>query len=140
MPARRLRADRGVVLAAVAQDEWALEYASLELQGDREVVVDGGSEKRKCTRLCQRSTRADREVVLAAVAQNGWVLEYASPALRAERDVVLAAVAQNGRALRSASWVLLADPEVRLAAELNGYSKSSYKALLPQNMRTTILR
>ena len=58
------------VLAAVAQDGFALGYASAEL-------------------------RADREVVLAAVAQSGSALEHASEALKADKEVVLAAVAQS---------------------------------------------
>ena len=73
-----LKADKDVVLAAVAQDGLALEYASAALQ-------------------------ADRDVVLAAVAQSGWGLQYASAALKADRDVVLAAVTQEGYALAYAS-------------------------------------
>ena len=56
------------VLAAVAQDGWALREAGPALQ-------------------------ADKEVVLAAVAQHGWALNWASPELRADKDVVLAAAA-----------------------------------------------
>ena len=78
------RADREVVLAAVAQNGYALRYASVEL-------------------------RADREVVLAAVAQDGDALQFASVELRADREVVLAAVAQYGDALQFASVELRAD-------------------------------
>ena len=48
----------------------ALEYASEELRGDKEVVLE-------------------------AVRQNGWLLEYASEELRGDREVVLEAVRQN---------------------------------------------
>ena len=59
------RADREVVLTAVGNGDWALQWASNEL-------------------------RADREVVLKAVAQYGSALLYASEELRADRQVVLA--------------------------------------------------
>ena len=72
-----LQADRGVVLAAVAQNGLALWYASGAL-------------------------RADRDVVLAAVAKNGLALWYASGALKADRDAALVAVAQDGDAFEYA--------------------------------------
>ena len=70
-----LRLDRDVVLAAVAQNGLALEFAAPQFQ-------------------------ADRAVVLAAVAQNGNAIQFAAAALKADRGVVLAAIAQNGLALR----------------------------------------
>ena len=56
MPASA-RADREIVLAAVAQNGCALMFASEALRGDRDVV-------------------------LVAVAENGKALDYASPELR----------------------------------------------------------
>jgi hypothetical protein len=58
----------------VKQNGDALEFASDELQGDREVV-------------------------LAAVKQNGDALKYASQQLRGDREVVKAAVEENADAL-----------------------------------------
>jgi hypothetical protein len=60
----------------VAKDGRALEYASAELKGDREVV-------------------------LAAVAQDGRALKHASAELKGDREVALAAVAQNGPGARA---------------------------------------
>jgi hypothetical protein len=79
------------VLAAVAQDGWALQHAS-------------------------RALRADRQVVIVAVRQCGASLEHASPELRGLRAVVLTAVAQDGNALRHAAANLQADAEVVLTA------------------------
>jgi uncharacterized protein YdeI (YjbR/CyaY-like superfamily) len=69
--------DKQVVLAAVAQDGLALQFAAEAL-------------------------RADKEFMLAAVAQNGRALYFAAEALRADKQVVLAAVTQNGLALQYA--------------------------------------
>ena len=69
-----LRADRTVVIEAVKQNGFALEYASDEL-------------------------RADRTVVIEAVKQNGFALEYASDELRADRGVIEEATKTNAHAL-----------------------------------------
>ena len=60
-----VKADREVVLAAVAQDGLALRHASAGL-------------------------RADWEVVLGAVPQNRFALEHASAGLKADREFILA--------------------------------------------------
>ena len=61
--------NREAVLRAVAENCWALEFASEEV---------------KC----------DREVVKKAVSQNGLALQYASEELRRDREVVLKAITQ----------------------------------------------
>ena len=80
------------MLAAVEQDWGALEYASLELQADREVVLAAVRQLGGLLKYASPELRADREVVLQAVRQNGWALKHASPELRADREVVQAAV------------------------------------------------
>ena len=86
-----LRADKEVVLMAVAQQGSALRHAAGWL-------------------------RADRKVVLAAVAQDGTALKHAADWLRADREVVLAAVTRFGSAFRYAAECLRADWEVAYAA------------------------
>ena len=70
---------------------WALEYASLELRADREVVLEAVQQDGRALQYASEELQADREVVLAAVQQNGWAIEHASPELRADREVRLAA-------------------------------------------------
>ena len=87
-------------MEAVKQDGRALQYASAELKGDREIVM-------------------------AAVKQN-WcallVLEYASAELQGDREIVMVAVKQNGRALleyacrAEGSWKVLVPLVLVLAA------------------------
>ena len=85
------KADKEIMLAAVAKDGDALEHASEAL-------------------------KVDKEFVLAAVAKNGRALEHASEALKADKEVVLAAVAKDGKELQHASEALKADKDVVLAA------------------------
>ena len=111
-----LRADRVVVLAAVAQDGSALRWAPAELKADRVVVLAAVAQCGHALRHASDELKVDREVVLATVAKHGAELWRASAELRADRDVVLAAVAQCGNALSSASAELKADRDVVLAA------------------------
>ena len=69
---------RETVLALVAKDLRALEFASA-------------------------TRRNDREIVLAAVTKTGRALEFASETLRNDREIVLAAVTEDGLALDFAS-------------------------------------
>merc|ERR1712217_856766 len=73
-----LRDNRNIILAAVSQKGWALQYASAGCRGDRDIV-------------------------LAAVTQNGCALEFAASNLKADNAVVQAAVAQYPDAAKWAS-------------------------------------
>ena len=94
-----LRADHERVLEAMAENGFALEHAAPELRADRVVVLAAvampappGSRGFEL--------QGDREFEPAAVAQRGPALRYAAPVLRADRELVLAAVAETGLALR----------------------------------------
>mgnify|MGYP006249152613 CR=1 FL=1 len=71
-------AAREEFLKTVKRNAFALEYASAELQGDREIVME-------------------------AVKQNGRALQYASAELKGDREIVMEAVAQDPKALQYAS-------------------------------------
>ena len=114
---------RDEALEAIKEDGRFLEYASLELRADRNVVLAAVRQASLAIAYASPVLQADREVVLAAVRQNGDALQYASEAYvpmwadqRAIREVVLEAVRQNGMALRYASKELRADCEVVLEA------------------------
>ena len=64
--------------AHTLQDGWALQCATHELRGDRDIV-------------------------LAAVSQTGSALEWASEKLRRDREIVRTAVSNHGSALQWAS-------------------------------------
>ena len=93
-----LKTDKEVVLAAVQQTGWALEYASAELQADKEAVL--AAVQQNGLVLACAELKADKEVVLAAVQQNGWALRYASVERKADKEVVLVAVQHGECALQ----------------------------------------
>ena len=79
-------------MEAVKQDWRALEYASADLQGDKDIVVE-------------------------AVKQYGLALEYASADLKGNKDIVMEAVKQYGKALECASADLQNDKTLQKLAK-----------------------
>jgi hypothetical protein len=117
------RTHRGLMLAAVENDGWALQHASDDLQDDRDIVLAAVTNFGHSLSWASPRLRDDRDVVLAAVAQCGIALMYASSNLRDDRDVVLAAVKQNHFALGYASLELRSDKEIlRILNSLWGIS------------------
>ena len=109
---KRLRADRGIVMAAVLKNGEALEVAPPELQADREIVLAAVSQDGEALRYASPDLQADRDIVMAAVLKNGEALEVAPPELQADREIVLAAITQNMEALRYASPELRVDKDI----------------------------
>ena len=66
----------------MAQDGEALKHASAELKADREVVLAAVAQYGNAVRCASAELKADREVVLAAARQNSDALRYATAALQ----------------------------------------------------------
>jgi len=116
----------------------ALQFASAELQGDREVVLAAVAENGFSLAYVSTEMRGDREVVLAAVARNGGALQYASAELKADREVVVTALVQFEGALRWASVDLQAGTMVMalyIDAEIIRSQGASASALGPKAAR-----
>jgi len=110
------RADREVVMQAVAAEWSSLEHASPELRADREIVREALKGSGRALLYASEALHADRELILEAVSRFGSALRYAAPALQADREVVLAAVVSDGFAVQFASPEMRADREIALAA------------------------
>jgi hypothetical protein len=114
--ASELKGGREIVLAAVQNDWWRLEFAPKELKGDREIVLAAVQQYGDALRFASEELKADRSFMLAAVQIDGCVLRFASKELQADCEIVLAAVQKHGDALRYASEELKADPFVKALA------------------------
>ncbi|CAE8591662.1 unnamed protein product, partial [Polarella glacialis] len=115
-----LRADREVVLTAIEQDSDSLRFAAPELRADREVVLQAVRKKGSALQHSDSSLWKDRELLLEAVRSDGSMLRLAyGTDLVHDRDLVLAAVEQDSDALEMAGEEFLADKEVVLAAVLS---------------------
>ena len=116
-----LRGDKGVVLAAVKRSGTALRYASVELRGDRGVVLAALEQNGYALAYASVELKNDEEIVLAAVNEYFGSLQFASHALQGSHRFILAAMAKSGLALYFASADFRKDPEVVLTAvEQNG--------------------
>jgi Domain of unknown function (DUF4116) len=115
--------DKDVVMAAVTQNGYALKYADESFKKDKDVVMAAVTYDHSTLQYADRSLKRDKEFVMAAVTQNGYALEYADESLTKDKDVVIAAVTQDGRALfRGADESLTKDKDVVIAAVTqNGY-------------------
>lgn len=119
LASNNLKADRGVVHAAVRRRGAALQHASPELQADREVVLSAVRENGYALKYASAALRDDREIVLAALHKQAHaqrVLLLASPAMQCDRDVVLATMKLNGRNFCDVPEQFEEDKEVVMAA------------------------
>ncbi len=130
--------DKAFIMEAVAQDARILEYASITLQADKEVVlaafesslswalayvsddleidasmmatiINNTNEEEHLDKLLAQC-HCNRGAVLVAVQYDGCLLEHVSNALRADREVVLEAIKNNPDALEFCSSTLQDDP------------------------------
>ena len=83
--------NRNFMLNVVKQEGMALEHASDDLKGDKDLVRE-------------------------AVQQNWSALQHASADLKGDKDIVMEAVKQNGNALEHASADLQGDEELKRLA------------------------
>ncbi|SVD56061.1 uncharacterized protein METZ01_LOCUS408915, partial [marine metagenome] len=95
----QLRSDDEIVLAALEQDGFNLEFTSDEVKNNRAFVMtavqSGYLDGRECglaLEYASETLRADKEVVLAAVEADVAALQFASDALRSDEEIVMKAV------------------------------------------------
>ncbi len=111
-----LRGDFEVVLEAVKRDGRALEHASDKLRGDRDLVIAAVRTSCDVLQYASEEFCGDREVILEAVRLDDNALSFATAELRGDKEFVLEAVRRNGFVLLDASAELRSDKEVVLEA------------------------
>jgi hypothetical protein len=119
---QQLRKDKEVALAAVKQDPFALNWASESLRNDKELVIAAIKSRGGCSNsvpdFILREWFSDRDVVVLAVTKDGSLLQHACPELKADRDLVFTAVQKTPTALQWASRELKTDKQLVLLAAL----------------------
>eukprot|EP00929_Paragymnodinium_shiwhaense_P045697 TRINITY_DN23316_c0_g1_i1.p1 TRINITY_DN23316_c0_g1~~TRINITY_DN23316_c0_g1_i1.p1 ORF type:complete len:173 (-),score=36.42 TRINITY_DN23316_c0_g1_i1:103-621(-) len=70
----------------------ALQYAAIEMQEDKGVVMEAVKRHGWALKFAGKELQADREVVLEAVKTHSMALEYASPELREDPEIMLEAL------------------------------------------------
>jgi hypothetical protein len=109
-----LRGDKEVVLAAVKNDGSAIEFASASLQKDKDVLL--ASVKNNIYALYYYPELKDDKDIFMSASAIGYSLQFASPALRNDKEFILSLVKKNGMVLEYASFALKQDKDVIYAA------------------------
>jgi len=93
----KLRNDRDVVVTAVKQHVYALQYAGAKLKRDRNFMLEVVKNNGLALAHASKKFRADREVVLVAVKQEEWAFRFASDELKDDFHFLLQALKTNNR-------------------------------------------
>ena len=105
-----------IVLEAIKQNGFALQFASPEMKKQKEVVIPAVQQNGLALQFADPDLQDDIEVVKAAVQQNGLALHYASTRLKMAKCIVHMAVSDNGEALQFAAPYLKDDIDIVKAA------------------------
>ena len=108
----RDRPRASALLAPTNQDWRALQYASEEMKGDRELCMAAVAQDWRALQWARDEVKGDRELCTAAVAQDGRALEHVSEEIKCDRELCMAAVTQNGHACQYCSAELQKDPKI----------------------------
>ena len=111
-----LQNDREIVIAAVTNNGYALEYASKELKNDREIVKIAVKNDGMTLQFASENLQNDKEIVIIAVQNYGNALYYTSKDLQNDREIVKIAVSHDKNALEYASQELQNDKEIVMTA------------------------
>ncbi len=102
-----MKNDKEVVMVAVTNDGWALQYASSELRNDNSVVFGAVKNNGNVLEYASDELKNDKDFMMKVVPHSGCTLRFASDELKNDVQVVVSAVKQNPVAIRYASASLL---------------------------------
>jgi|GEM_PF-3206615 len=93
--------NKEIVLAAIAKNAWAFQYADDSLKKDKDFVLAAIAQNAWAFQYADDSLKKDTDFVLAVVAKNALAFQYADDSLKKDTDFVLAVVAKNALAFYS---------------------------------------
>lgn len=113
----KYRDDKSVMMKAIRQHSFALEYASDRLKNDKNLVLKAVKDDGDMLKYASNELRDNKEVVLEAV-KNRWgcALKYASDRLKDDLGVVMVAIDRHIDSIEYASDRLKDNRDVMLDA------------------------
>ena len=103
---------REALMVQLSQDSLAalaLQFASEEMKGDRQVVMTAVSQNGLALCYATEEMKGDRQVVMTAMSENWGALQYATEEMKGDRQIVMTAASRNGYALHFATAELRGD-------------------------------
>lgn len=93
--------DRDIVSVAIARHAYAIQYASNELQNNKDIVMQAVIQDGRCIIYLKKkfgikevynAILYDKDVIMTAVSQNGDALEFVPPQFKADKEVIFTAI------------------------------------------------
>jgi len=135
--AQALRGNKLAVIVSVRTQGECLQYASTDLQADKEVVQAAVDQTWKALQYASMALRADRKLVLGTFKQDGLALQHVAEELRADRSVVVDAMKRDERAFQFATDSLHQDTSF-WETLVRRFPHGSWKKWLRKGMRHPI--
>lgn len=107
---------RHFVMAALEKYPSILQFASKNLKGDKELVLNAVKLDWHALQHASCDLQSDQDVVNAALAQSPLALQFAAENIKDNRDLVLELMKRDHEALKFASKKLRADDVVSATA------------------------
>lgn len=105
-----------IVQAVIQEHPGALEYASEELKGNRDLVLTVVQQCGSALQYAAADMKDDGRIVLAAVQNDGLALKSVSEQMKKNEWVVMAAVQENGLAIQYAAEEMKNNERIILVA------------------------
>ena len=134
-----LQGDKDVVMEAIKDIPHSLGYASYELQKNKEIGLECVKRNGYVLEYLCDDFKNDKDIVLEAIKEHGDVLEFASSELQKNKEIVLTAVKKDGWALLYASIDLQDDKEIVLAAIKENKIAIEYASIRLQHDKDILL-
>eukprot|EP00501_MAST-03F_sp_TOSAG23-6_P001023 GSMAST32.ASY1.ANO1.1064.1 assembled CDS len=128
----RLRCDRDVLYAAVSDDGNQLAHACRPLQDDINIVRAAVQQNGFALQFASIRLRniKKRNILLRAIQSNGLILSVANESIQADREMVKAAVIQSGIAIQYAAKNLQTDKIIACKEKPLKWRKEDYIKLM----------
>lgn len=123
-----LKSDREVVLVAVTQDCYALNYADKKFKSDKSFISEALDH---CNgwilSYVDDKIKADKKIVLKAIERDACAINYAPEKLKSDREIALKVVQKDGLALKYLPNFKGDKELVKIAVE-NDYTDFAYRS------------
>ncbi len=93
---QKYKNDYDIILNAIKQDPYALQFASTELKDNAYFVKITLASRPDVLKFASPRLQNDISIVTMAIQEDGDAIEFASEALKNNKDVVMKAVKQDG--------------------------------------------
>lgn len=111
-----LKNDNEIVLNALEQHGWNLEYLNEKQKDNKDIVSMATFKNGRPIKFASTRLKADRDFILKIAKKSGCVLEHVSDKLKDDKELVLIECQHYGNLISHASYRLKNDKEVALVA------------------------